>query len=59
MLTQFTNLFAENHQNIADLINKSKKDLAYTIINTDEIITDDIVDKIKAVDGVLRVRVIK
>ena len=59
MLTQFTNLFAENHQNIADLINKSKKDLAYTIINTDEIITDDIVDKIKAVEGVLRVRVIK
>ena len=59
MLTQFTNLFAENHQNIADLINKSKKDLAYTIMNTDEIITDEIVEKIKAVDGVLRVRVIK
>ena len=59
MLTQFTNLFAENGQNIADLINKSKKDLAYTIINTDDIITDDIVEKIKAVDGVLRVRVIK
>ena len=59
MLTQFTNLFAENHQNIADLINKSKKDLAYTIINSDEIITDEIIDKIKAVDGVLRVRVIK
>jgi len=59
MLTQFTNLFAENKQNIADLINKSKKDLAYTIINTDDIITDEIVDKIKVVDGVLRVRVIK
>jgi len=59
MLTQFTNLFAENGQNIADLINKSKKDLAYTIINTDDIITDEIVDKIKVVDGVLRVRVIK
>ncbi|MBO5059909.1 MAG: phosphoglycerate dehydrogenase [Clostridia bacterium] len=59
MLTQFTNLFAEEKHNIADLINKSKKDLAYTIINTDEIITDEIVDKIKAVDGVLRVRVIK
>ncbi len=59
MLTQFTNLFAETNQNIADLINKSKKDLAYTIINTDEIITDEIVDKIKATNGVLRVRVIK
>ena len=59
MLTQFTNMFAESNQNIADLINKSKKDLAYTIINSDEIITDEIVDKIKAVDGVLKVRIIK
>ncbi len=59
MLTQFTNIFAEENHNIADLINKSKKDLACTIINADDIITDEIVDKIKAVDGVLRVRVIK
>jgi len=59
MLTQFTTLFADTKQNIADLINKSKKDLAYTIINTDEIITDEIVDKLNAIDGVLRVRVIK
>ncbi len=59
MLTQFTNIFSEEKHNIADLINKSKKDLAYTIINSDDIITDEIVDKIKAIDGVLRVRVIK
>ena len=59
MLTQFTTLFAESNHNIADLINKSKKDLAYTIINTDEVVTDDIIDKIKAVKDVLRVRVIK
>lgn len=59
MLTQFTNLFAETNQNIADLINKSKKDLAYTIINTDEPITNEIIDKIKETSGVLRVRVIK
>lgn len=59
MLTQFTTLFAESNHNIADLINKSKKDLAYTIINTDDVVTDDIIDKIKSVGGVLRVRVIK
>ncbi|MDD6214120.1 MAG: phosphoglycerate dehydrogenase [Firmicutes bacterium] len=58
-LTKFTNLFGELQENIADMINKSKKDLAYTIINTDSVITDEIVDKIKAVEGVLRVRVIK
>ncbi len=59
MLTQFTTLFAESNHNIADLINKSKKDLAYTIINTDDVVTDDIIDKIKSVSGVLRVRVIR
>ncbi|MBR4721345.1 MAG: 3-phosphoglycerate dehydrogenase [Clostridia bacterium] len=59
MLTQFTTLFAESNHNIADLINKSKKDLAYTIINTDDVVTDDIIDKIKSVNDVLRVRVIK
>ena len=59
MLTQFTTVFADTKHNIADLINKSKKDLAYTIINSDDIITDDIVDKLNAIEGVLRVRVIK
>ena len=59
MLTQFTTVFADTKHNIADLINKSKKDLAYTILNSDDIITDEIVDKLNAIDGVLRVRVIK
>ena len=59
MLTQFTTVFADTKHNIADLINKSKKDLAYTIINSDDIVTDEIVDKLNAIDGVLRVRVIK
>ena len=59
MLTQFTTVFADTKHNIADLINKSKKDLAYTIINSDDIVTDDIVDKLNAIDGVLRVRVIQ
>ena len=59
MLTQFTTVFADTKHNISDLINKSKKDLAYTIINSDDIITDDILDKLNAIDGVLRVRVIK
>ena len=59
MLTQFTTVFADTKHNIADLINKSKKELAYTIINSDDIVTDEIVDKLNAIDGVLRVRVIK
>lgn len=59
MITQFTAAFSEQHANISDMINKSKKDNAYTIINADVVITDELVDKLKAIDGVLRVRVIQ
>lgn len=59
MISSFTNVFAESGMNIGDMINKSKKDNAYTIINSDAHITDEIANKIAAFDGVLRVRVIK
>lgn len=59
MITQFTKAFAEAGVNISDMINKSKKDNAYTIINLDDVATNEVIDKIKAIDGVLRVRVIK
>ncbi len=59
VLAQFTKIFSDGGINISDIINKSKKDVAYTIINTDDMITNDLVDKINAVDEVIRVRVIK
>lgn len=59
MISSFTNVFAESGMNIGDMINKSKKDNAYTIINSDAHITDEIANKIAAFDGVLRTRVIK
>ena len=59
MIAQFSKLFSDAEINIADIINKSKKDIAYTIINTDEIITNDLVDKLNAIDEVIKVRVIK
>lgn len=59
MLAQFTKIFSSVGINIADLINKSKKEVAYTIINTDDMITNDLVDKLNAVEDVIKVRVIK
>ena len=59
MITQFTAAFSAQGSNISDMINKSKKDNAYTIINADVVITDELVDKLNAIDGVLRVRVIR
>ena len=59
MIAQFTKIFSDVGINIADLINKSKKDIAYTIINTDDMITDDLVEKLNSISDVIKVRVIK
>ena len=45
--------------NISDMINKSKGELAYTIINTDHAITAEAIEKLNQIDAVIRVRVIK
>ena len=45
--------------NISDMINKSKGELAYTIINTDHAIPAEAIEKLNQIDGVIRVRVIK
>ncbi len=45
--------------NIDNMLNKSKKDYAYTMIDTSADISDAVVEKLKAVDTVIKVRVIK
>ena len=45
--------------NISDMINKSKGELAYTIINNDHAIPAEAIEKLNQIDAVIRVRVIK
>lgn len=45
--------------NISDMINKSKGELAYTIINTDHAIPAEAIEKLNQIDAVIRLRVIK
>lgn len=45
--------------NISDMINKSKGELAYTIINTDHAIPAEAIEKLNQIDAVIRVRDIK
>lgn len=59
MITQFAAQFCEAGINITDMINKSRKDVAYTMMDLEEVVTDEIVDRLRAVDGVFRVRVMK
>ena len=57
VIAKFTD--ALSSVNISDMINKSKGDIAYTIINTDHEITDDIAEKLNSIEEVIKVRVIK
>ena len=59
MLTQFTGIFAKDGINVPDMVSKSKGDFAYTILDVDSPVTDKSVEDLKAIDGVVRVRVVK
>lgn len=59
MIGQYTTLLGEAGINVADLSDKGKGDYAYAIIDLDSPITQEVVEKLSAIDGVLRVRVVK
>jgi len=59
MISQFTSAFAQANINISDMINKSKGQYAYTLLDIDAPSTEELVHKIEQIDGVLRVRMIK
>ena len=59
MLGQFTDIFASADINIANMVNKSKGDYAYSLFDLDSVISEEVLEKVKKVDGVLKVRVIK
>jgi D-3-phosphoglycerate dehydrogenase len=58
MIEKITHLFADNKLNIADMINKSKGNLAYNIIDLEGDISTDLVKKIYAINGIVAVRVL-
>lgn len=59
MIGQFTKILAADNMNIADLTNKSKGSYAYTMIDIDSEVPAAVVEELKRVKEVLRVRVIQ
>ena len=59
MITKFTGVFGEVGINIDNMTNKSKGDYAYTMIDTDSAITDELLKKLEAIECVIKVRVVK
>ncbi|WP_303901133.1 phosphoglycerate dehydrogenase [Thiohalomonas denitrificans] len=58
MLGQISTKLADTGVNIHDMLNKSKGDLAYTLVDVDQAIPESCAADIEAIDGVLAVRVI-
>ena len=59
MIGQFTRILAKDNMNIADMTNKSKGGYAYTMIDIDSDVPGGVADDLRAVNEVLRVRVIR
>ena len=59
MITRFTAVMGDAGINISDMTNKSRGEVAYTLIDVETKVPEEQVEKLKAVDGVFRVRVVK
>jgi D-3-phosphoglycerate dehydrogenase len=58
MVGQITAVLAEEGINIADMLNRSKGDNAYNIIDTDTQVSESAIRRIRGIKGVTMVRVI-
>jgi D-3-phosphoglycerate dehydrogenase len=58
MVGQISTCLASAQLNIADLLNKSRGELAYTLIDTETPISAQCLGQIKAIPGVLAARLI-
>lgn len=56
---KYSTVFGNADINIEDMTNKSKGDYAYTLLDIDTPVTDEVVEQLKAIEGVLKVRVVK
>jgi D-3-phosphoglycerate dehydrogenase / 2-oxoglutarate reductase len=58
MVGQISTALASAKLNIADLLNKSRGELAYTLIDVDGAVPAGVIDVVRGIDGVLGVRVL-
>ena len=59
MLSQITSFFGSNKLNIENLLNKAKGQYAYTLVDISHKMPDDTTERLREIDGVLRVRRVK
>ena len=58
-LSRFTGAMAKENINISDLMNRSRGEYAYTMLDLDAPAPDSVIEELQKIDGVLRVRVVR
>ncbi len=59
MITKFTAVFGDKGINISDMTNKSRGEVAYTMLDIEDAATAEIVDALQQIEGVFKVRIVK
>lgn len=59
MITKFTGCFGQANININNMMNKSRGEYAYTMMDIDAPASEEIIQSLTAIEGVYRVRVVK
>lgn len=59
MINKISEYFAEACINIEHLTNKSRKDYAFTFVDVDVELSDDLIQKLKAIRGIISIREIR
>lgn len=56
MVAQISTVLSEQNLNIIDMINKSQDHMAYTLIDVDQPISDTLLENLRKINGLIRVR---
>ena len=56
MVGQISHILGDGGVNICHMVNESRGDVAYTLVDVESEVSEDVVEKIQAIDGVLKVR---
>ena len=59
MISEITGACSAENINIHEMLNKSKGDYSYTMLDLDSKVTDAVVKKLEGIEGIIKVRVIK
>ena len=59
MIGQYTSVLGDADINVSDMTNKGRGDYSYSLVDVDSPVTEEVVEALKAIDGVIRVRIIK